>query len=111
MSAIRDRLRAAGIDAYDGEPTTTPAGLYVVVSPDPGRDTRHALAGNPRVRAESSQVRIVAKTVDGVLAHTEKVRAALTTPTTRVAGSLPVYPDGPDSDRRLNSVLILSTHR
>ena len=109
MSALLDKLKAAGIDAYDNEPKTTPNGAYAVVTNDPGRDSHRRLDGMPNRIARSDQVRFVARTQAGLDALITKARAVLTSPACRVIGSLPTYPDGPDSDRRLNAVLILST--
>ena len=109
MTALRDLLVLAGIDAYDAEPRTTPVGPYVVVSDDAGRGSHYSIHGMPRRNAASPQLRCVAKTVDGVQSLASKTRRAVESPSCRIIGSLPIYPDGPESDRRMNSTLILST--
>ncbi len=111
MTTLRDLLRLGGIDAYDAEPTITPQGMYAVVTTDPGRGSHYGIHGMPRRTAASDQVRLVAKSADGAIALAAKARRAVESPDCRVIGSIPLYPDGPDSDRRMNATIILSTYQ
>lgn len=71
-------LKAADIDAYDGEPTTTPAGRYVAIWDDTGLRQPDNYAGQARSNDMTFLVMCVAKTTEGLRGLVEDVADVLT---------------------------------
>lgn len=117
VPAAQAALLAEGIDAYDGDPTRTPPGLYVALYGDSGLAVPHRAGTVPHWQTAGLRAVCVARTTSGLRDLLADVRQALTgrrldpthTPLVeQVAG--PTLDGGPDGDRR-HSVTLTYTSR
>lgn len=112
-SLLIDALKAAGITAFDGEPTITPAGPYAAIWDDTGLRRPDNYGGVARNNRVTFTVMCVARTPDGLRALTQSVTDALTG--LRLAGRAtsplveqyagPSLSGGPRGDVRLTKTL------
>lgn len=113
VPAAQAALLAVPIDAHDGDPVTTPAGLYVALYGDSGLAVPHR-GVNPVPHWQDAGLRAVcvARTASGLRDLVADVRQALTgrrlhpdhTPLREQVAS-PVLDGGPAGDRRLSMTL------
>lgn len=117
VPAIQAALQAAGVDAHDGEPETTPAGPYAAIYGGTGLAVPHRMNLKPHWVAETARVVLVARTGGGLRALRTLTRATLTGAildtdfgplTEQVEG--PELKDGPVGDRRLSMTLTYTCH-
>lgn len=118
-TAILSLLRAAGVDAHDGSPASTPGGPYAAVYDDSGNAPTDRRARTSRTVAWTHRVMVVARTPQGLRDVVATVRAALTGARPNQAGDLlmeppgsagPVLEDGPAGDKRLSKTLTYRHH-
>ena len=112
-SLFIDALKAAGITAFDGEPTATPAGPYVAVWDDTGLRRPDNYGGVARNNRVTFTVMCVARTPEGLRALVDAVADTLTG--LRLAGRAtsplieqyagPSLSGGPTGDKRLTKTL------
>ena len=115
--AAQTALSAAGIDAHDGTPTSTPAGRYVALFGDSGLAVPHRRGTVPHWQTAGLRAVCVARTAAGLRDLVADVRQALTGRhlaadhgplREQVAG--PELLDGPDGDKRLSMTLTYTCH-
>lgn len=112
VPAAQAALLAASIDAHDGDPVTTPAGLYVALYGDSGLAVPHRVGTVPHWQTAGLRAVCVARTQGGLRDLVADVRQALTgrrlhpdhTPLREQVAS-PALDGGPPGDRRLSMTL------
>lgn len=118
IPAVIAALEAAGLNAHEGEPSTTPSGMYASVTGEAGLSVPHRAGTRAHWVDDVARVMLIARTPDGRRAAIEQARDALqgavlipgSTPLTEVVSG-PDLSGGPTGDIRLTATLTYRTRR